>query len=497
LAPAIPASVMPETVGQPTSLVEAQHMELEAISAINSGNFSRTRDLLGRVNSFSHDSTVEQMLGWIDGFQSQLDGVTQERHKEFTQMAGDAHKLLAHKMDAFAVEEVESAYVLAEDKQAFRSEPWVADLLKEAGTLAAQAEESQQWVAALRLYSALIIVEPTNTQWNAKHKAVFRRARLLSEYAPDRYQQLLDAEVKQAEAAAAILRPATRPAKSALLLPTTQPADMAAQDNFRVDWHELTHGIEFDTLWDALVLADKQYYRDVDYQTLLQGGLMGIRSVATTDGLDGTFPGLRDLTQRKKFVDAVDACAIDARAATSDTAEDVLYSALHQLQQVNHETVKLPDQVLIREFADGAFSKLDPFSEMTWPYDMEELEKTTRGEFGGVGIRIELDEMGQLKVVTPLPNTPARGAGVRAGGTITGINGRSAKGVSVEEAVKAITGAPGSFVMLTIKDADGTERDYHLRREIIKIDSVEGFCPSRTGRGIGLSIRARRSRISG
>jgi carboxyl-terminal processing protease len=389
--------------------------------------------------------------------------------------------LLDHHLDTYAVEEARVAYLLADDKNTFRQQPWVDDLVKHSAVEASKAEDAQQWVTALRLYTALIGLEPANPAWKVKHKAVFRRARLLSDYAPDRYEQLLAAEQKESDVAATIIKPSTQP--SAASIAATQPDDsLAVEDNFRLNWHDLTRGIELDTLGNALRLAEKQYYRNIDYQTLLEGGLIGIKAVATTDGLDDTFTGLRDKENRAKFIDAIDACVADAHAATPDTAEDVCFDSMQKLIDINHKTVQLPDEVFVREFADGAFAQLDPFSTMTWPFDMDELEKTTQGEFGGVGIRIEVDGLQKtLKVVTPVANTPARKAGIKPGGIITRINGKSARGITVEQAVKTITGVPGSTVTLTIRDLSGVEKDYLLRREVIKNPSVEGFLPKWNG----------------
>ena len=67
------------------------------------------------------------------------------------------------------------------------------------------------------------------------------------------------------------------------------------------DWHDRMRGIQFDMLYSALALADEEYYRDVTFQTLLEGGLNGLETVVTTDGLEDAFPGLKDRDQQKYF----------------------------------------------------------------------------------------------------------------------------------------------------------------------------------------------------
>ena len=114
----------------------------------------------------------------------------------------------------------------------------------------------------------------------------------------------------------------------------------------------------------------------------------------------------------------------------------------------------------------------------------------TQGEFGGVGLEIENDEQGNLKVVTPLEDTPAFRAGIQAGDIITQIEGKNAKGLPVDRAVKQIVGVPGSTVTLRIRSLDGTVKDHLLRRELIKVASVEGYHESRAAGGIISSIRS-------
>src|SRR5208283_3170405 len=100
-----------------------------------------------------------------------------------------------------------------------------------------------------------------------------------------------------------------------------------------------------------------------------------------------------------------------------------------------------------------------------WPTDVEEFRRTTSGEFSGVGIQIQLDEDGSLKVVSPLEDSPAYKAGIKAGDIVTQINGKNAKGISLNEAVKTITGERGTIVVLTIRSPDGKTRDFSIKRE--------------------------------
>src|SRR5437764_10763343 len=139
------------------------------------------------------------------------------------------------------------------------------------------------------------------------------------------------------------------------------------------------------------------------------------------------------------------------KQAKADDDSRCVGRTLEELKDDNTRTVQLDEEVLVSEFADGAFAELDPFSSMIWPADLEEFNKTTQGEFSGVGIQIQLDDDGSLKVVSPLEDSPAYKAGIKAGDVITRINLKNAKGITLNQAVKTITGPSGTIVTLTVR----------------------------------------------
>ena len=92
-----------------------------------------------------------------------------------------------------------------------------------------------------------------------------------------------------------------------------------------------------------------------------------------------------------------------------------------------------------------------------------------------VGIQIQSDDDGSLKVISPLEDSPGYKAGIKAGDVISRINGKNAKGISIIQAVKNITGKPGTNVTLTIRSTDGSVKDYTITRQTIKVASVKGW----------------------
>ncbi|VAX05615.1 Carboxyl-terminal protease [hydrothermal vent metagenome] len=132
------------------------------------------------------------------------------------------------------------------------------------------------------------------------------------------------------------------------------------------------------------------------------------------------------------------------------------------------------DQVLLEHAIRGMLAGLDPHSSYLGDEEFKELKVGTTGEFGGLGIEVGMDN-GFIKVISPIDDTPAQRAGVEAGDLIIRLDDKTVKGMSLNEAVKAMRGKPGSEIIVTIV-REGLDAPFQITivRDIIKVASVKG-----------------------
>ena len=130
------------------------------------------------------------------------------------------------------------------------------------------------------------------------------------------------------------------------------------------------------------------------------------------------------------------------------------------------------DKTLLENAIKGMLSNLDPHSAYLEPEAFAELQESTSGEFGGLGIEVGVED-GFIKVVSPIDDTPASKAGIEAGDLIVKIDGKPTKGLSMIEAVGMMRGKPGSDINLSLVREGGKPFDVKLTRAIIRVTSVK------------------------
>ncbi|MBI5415814.1 MAG: S41 family peptidase, partial [Candidatus Omnitrophica bacterium] len=140
--------------------------------------------------------------------------------------------------------------------------------------------------------------------------------------------------------------------------------------------------------------------------------------------------------------------------------------------QADYVEEKTP-QDLIYGSLRGMLSSLDPHSQFLDPDEYKELKTETEGKFGGLGIEISIKD-GLLTIITPLEDTPAWRAGIKAGDRIVKIEDELTRDLTLGDAVKKLRGKPGEQVKITVlRDGESKLLDFTIVREIIQIQDVK------------------------
>jgi carboxyl-terminal processing protease len=144
------------------------------------------------------------------------------------------------------------------------------------------------------------------------------------------------------------------------------------------------------------------------------------------------------------------------------------------LERVRTEYVEKPDDTkLIENAINGMLTGLDPHSSYLTPKEFQDMQVQTRGEFGGLGIEVTMED-GVVKVISPIDNTPADRAGVLAGDYITHLDGESIQGLSLNEAVEKMRGPVDSPITLTIlRKGVAAPIQTKVVRDVVRINPIK------------------------
>jgi len=161
-----------------------------------------------------------------------------------------------------------------------------------------------------------------------------------------------------------------------------------------------------------------------------------------------------------------------------NSAENDVYKKIdlfgEVLEKINEEYVDEIDQSESMDSAiNGLLQSLDPYSAYMSPEIFNEMQTETSGEFGGLGIEVSM-ESGVVKVISPIDDTPASRAGIKAGDYIIKIEGTQVQGKTLSDAVDLMRGPVGSTIELTVRRRGQKKAlTFNITREIIEIQSVK------------------------
>ncbi|WP_433885911.1 S41 family peptidase [Pseudomonas vranovensis] len=170
---------------------------------------------------------------------------------------------------------------------------------------------------------------------------------------------------------------------------------------------------------------------------------------------------------------AIPATTVSAPSAKAPLPLEELRTFAEVMDRIKAAYVEpVDDKTLLENAIKGMLSNLDPHSAYLGPEDFLELQESTSGEFGGLGIEVGMED-GFIKVVSPIDETPASRAGIEAGDLIVKINGQPTRGQTMTEAVDKMRGKVGEKITLTLVRDGGNPFDVTLARAVIQVKSVK------------------------
>jgi carboxyl-terminal processing protease len=347
----------------------------------------------------------------------------------------------------------------------------IQSLIAFADKKANDARTAGDWVLAEDLLTRLRTLYE-GTPLRAKYQAyddlletdVSPRVMLILEYAPRIWHGLRKAQYER-------LDPADRKR------PFPEFSEKGAND-----WKNQLEGLNEQMLNEALSAIAQQHLDNVGWKPLVTGGLTMVKLLATTPALKENFPSLADPKATAAFAEAVQAqrdAVADLKPAEVDSR--TYAKVMTALRKANEATVKLPNEVLVREFGNGAVATMthdyeDPYTEIIWPDRIRRFSQAIKGNFVGVGVLIQHNDNREIVIKNPLDGSPAKRAGIKRQDKIVGVNGVPTADWALDRAVDTITGPAGSMVTLTIaREGEASTIDVPLQRQKIKMYSVQGW----------------------
>lgn len=165
--------------------------------------------------------------------------------------------------------------------------------------------------------------------------------------------------------------------------------------------------------------------------------------------------------------------ALDQQAEKQGVPVEELRAFAEVMERIRSSYIEeISDRDLLESAIRGMLYELDPHSSYLTPDQFEDLQVTTTGEFGGLGIEVTMED-GFVKVITPVDDSPASKAGIQAGDLILKIDDTFVKGLSLNEAVELMRGEIGSEIeLMVLSEGDENPRQVTVKRDKIQMHSV-------------------------
>lgn len=427
----------------------------DLLNAAYHGDFVAIRQTLEQSPDLQADPQLANLLEELKTYQQHVDSYSAKRKTEL--------QTALKKMNAsMAIGHVEDALINAieaqgqvDDPQDFLKHDDITKVVTAAEVEAGKSELQGNWLTALGLYRKLEMLYEPQPRYKTHIDRITQRVRVISLYAPKKINELYTLRAKTIGEGGEAEAP---------------PVALDAET-----WQKRLADVTLPILTSALRNSAMQHYSGVGYRELMVSAVNSLRTTLLTPGLEEAFPTLNDQALKTAYLDYLGIVYNNLNQRRDRMTNADVATTLQRIFDQNDKTIKLPQEVIIYELTEGAMSRLDPFSAVIWPYEVDQFNRSTSGMFFGVGVQIALTN-NQLTVVTPLPESPAHHAGIKPGDIIVEVNGQATTNWTLDWAVKEITGPAGSRVTLGIqRKGEKNILTFNLERSRIPIHSVRGW----------------------
>ncbi|MEX0654121.1 MAG: S41 family peptidase [Phycisphaeraceae bacterium] len=394
---------------------------------------------------------------------------TAERQAAFDEAHTQARDELADGDVEDALVAAIEAHGLAEDGHDYLARDSVQALVRQAEQSATDAVEQGDWVQALTVYRLLDLLYDDRNTYRDPLKTAGKHVRVLQVYAPERLRELHEARQARRKEAEQDAADEDDAAGEDDLLDAQVPAIEAEP------WEDRLDGVDMSMLRATVHQASRRHVNSQGYAPLMAGAIEALLVLVNTDDLAETFPSLNDEAKRDRMRGELKRLSASLKEPGKKLTFLDVDSMIDRIMVLNDRSLELPRSVMIYEMTEGATQTLDEFSAVIWPEETETFSRSLQGRFFGVGIQLSRRD-GRLVVVSPLANTPAQRAGVKAGDIIAQVDGRDTSTWGLDRAVREITGPEGTEVTLSIERGGEAELvEIPLKRAEIVIESIRGW----------------------
>lgn len=418
----------------------------------------RFDELLTRLKTsyagLEHD-TVRSLIDDLERFKKNDAQRTRQKRQAFDEAIADLKEYADNDDLEKALIAAVKAHGFADDPAALLGDPRIVALVDETLVKAEQAKRQDNWLEALVLYRTLDLLYETKNTYQGEVDQAARHVRVLQLYAPMRLEQLYDERAER-----------------------NGVKKQAGQDTVRLeteDWQSRLRGVRLPMLKQTIRYASKKHVGKQGFTPLLRGAVDALIVMLDTKGLDESFPSFNNEANVRQFHDYLARLSASLQEPGKQVNSSEAGTIIDRIMKTNEQTLDLPEQVIVYEMTEGLTDALDDFSSVIWPQERESFSRSTQGNFSGIGVQISRRD-GRLVVVSPLENTPAMRAGLKAGDIIAQVEGKNTDTWSLNRAVREITGPRGTRVLLGIERRGEPELiEYAIVRDKIEIESIRGW----------------------